>query len=157
MLFAIIVGVIVAILFLAISFSFLGKEANKIVEKKNGSDQKYHYGSTYSNHIESEDYYEHTFRNTVFGTVVVKSQYETEHLNPIMSMLELTYDTRLDSIWYGGSKNKEEFYKLKSYYLEDKTTFKKVYTEHAEAVIEILNKDIAEQERSVEYWTGDID
>lgn len=49
MIFAIVVGVIVAILFLAISFSFLGKEANKIVEKKNGSDQKYHYGSKYSN------------------------------------------------------------------------------------------------------------
>ena len=107
-------------------------------------------------HIESEDYYEHTFRNTVFGTVVVKSQYETDHLNPIMSMLELTYDTRLDSIWYGGSKNKDEFDKLKSYYLDDKTTFKKVYTEHAEAVIENLKKDIAEQERLIEYWTGDI-
>ena len=106
-------------------------------------------------HIESEDYYEHTFRNTVFGTVVVKSQYETDHLNPIMSMLELTYDIRLDSIWYGGSKNKDEFDKLKSYYLDDKATFKKVYTEHAEDVIESLNKDIAEQERLIEYWTGD--
>lgn len=49
MIFAIIVGVIVAILFLAISFSFLGKEANKIVEKKNSHDQKYQYGSTSSN------------------------------------------------------------------------------------------------------------
>ena len=73
-----------------------------------------------------------------------------------MSMLELTYDTRLDSIWYGGSKNKEEFDKLKSYYLDDKATFKKVYTEHAEAVIENLKKDIAEQERLIEYWTGDV-
>ena len=109
------------------------------------------------NRIESEDYYEHTFRNTVFGTVVVKSQYESDHLNPIMSMLELTYDDRLGSIWYGGSKNKEEFDKLKSYYLDDKTTFKKVYTEHAEAVIESLKEDITEQERLIEYWTGDID
>ena len=108
-------------------------------------------------HIESEDYYKHTFRNTVFGTVVVKSQYESDHLNPIMDMLELTYDNRLDSIWYGGSKNKEEFYKLKSYYLDDKTTFKKVYTDHAEAAIESLKKGIAEQERLIEYWTGDID
>ena len=109
------------------------------------------------NHIESEDYYEHTFRNTVFGTVVVKSQYESDHLNPIMSMLELTYDTRLDNIWYGGSKNKEEFDKLKSYYLDDKLTFKNAYVEDAEAVIESLKKDIAEQERLIEYWTGDID
>lgn len=44
MIFAIVVGVIVAILFLAISFSFLGKEANKIVEKK-GNDKKYDYSS----------------------------------------------------------------------------------------------------------------
>ena len=109
------------------------------------------------NHIESEDYYEHTFRNTVFGTVVVKSQYESDHLNPIMDMLELSYDNGLDSIWYGGSKNKDEFDKLKSYYPDDKTTFKKVYTEHAEAVIETLKKDIAEQERLIEYWTGDTD
>ena len=65
------------------------------------------------NRIESEDYYEHTFRNTVFGTVVVKSQYESDHLNPIMDMLEISYDTRLDSIWSGGSKNKDEFDKLK--------------------------------------------
>ena len=108
-------------------------------------------------HIESEDYYKHTFRNTVFGVVVVKSQYESDHLNPIMDMLELTYDNRLDSIWYGGSKNKEEFDKLKSYYLDDKTTFKKVYTDHAEAVIESLKKDIAEQERLIEYWTGDTE
>lgn len=107
-------------------------------------------------YIESEDYYEHTFRNTVFGTVVVKSQYESDHLNPIMDMLGLTYDDRLWSIWYGGSKNKEEFDKLKSYYLDDKTTFKKVYTEHAKAAIEILKKDIAEQERLIEYWTGAI-
>jgi len=106
-------------------------------------------------YIESEDYYEHTFRNTVFDTVIIKSQYETEHLNPVMSMLELTYDTRLNNIWYGGSKNKDEFDKLKSYYLDDKATFKKVYTEHAEAVIESLNKDIAEQQRLIEYWTGD--
>ena len=109
------------------------------------------------NHIESEDYYEHTFRNTVFGTVVVKSQYEADHLNPIMNMLELSYDDRLGSIWYGGSKNKDGFDKLKSYYLDDKSTFKKVYTEHAKAVIESLKKDIAEQERLIEYWTGDID
>ena len=109
------------------------------------------------NHIESEDYYEHTFRNTVFGTVVIKSQYETDHLNPIMSMLELTYDTRLESIWYGGSKNKDEFDKLKSYYLDDKETIKKVYTEHAQVIIESLKKDIAEQERLIDYWTGDID
>lgn len=109
------------------------------------------------NHIESEDYYEHTFRNTVFGTMVIKSKYELDHLNPIMSMLELTYDTRLDSIWYGGSKNKDEFDKLKSYYLDDKVTFKKVYTEHAKAVIESLKKDITEQERLIEYWTVDID
>ena len=108
-------------------------------------------------HIESEDYYEHTFRNTVFGTVVVKSQYETDHLNPIMSMLELNMDDRLGSIWHGGFKNKEEFDKLKSYYLDDKATFKKVYTEHSEAVIESLKKDIAEQERLIDYWTGDID
>ena len=108
-------------------------------------------------HIESEDYYEHIFRNTVFSTVVVKSQYESDHLNPIMSMLELTYDDRLWNIWYGGSKNKEEFEKLKSYYLDDKTTFKNVYTEHAEDVIERLKKEIAEQERLIEYWTGDID
>ena len=108
------------------------------------------------NRIESEDYYEHTFRNTMFGTVVVKSQYESDHLNPIMNMLELSYDDRLGSICYGGSKNKDEFDKLKSYYLDDKTTFKKVYTEHAEAVIENLKKDIAEQERLIEYWTGDI-
>ena len=107
------------------------------------------------NHIESEDYYEHTFRNTVFGVVVVKSQYESDHLNPIMDMLELSYDGRLGNIWYGGSKNKEEFDKLKSYYLDNKLTFKKVYTEHAEAVIEILKKGIAEQERLIEYWTGD--
>lgn len=109
------------------------------------------------NHIESEDCYEHTFRNTVFGTVVVKSKYESDHLNPIMDMLEISYDTGLRSIWYGGSKNKYEFDKLKSYYLDDKTTFKKVYTEHAEAVIESLNKDIAEQERLIEYWTMDMD
>jgi len=93
----------------------------------------------------------------VFGTVVVKSQYESDHLNPSMDMLELSYDNGLDSIWYGGSKNKDGFDKLKSYYLDDKTTFKKVYTEHAEAVIESLKKDIAEQERLIEYWTGDID
>ena len=109
------------------------------------------------NSIESEDYYEHTFRNTVFGTVVVKSQYEADHLNPIMNMLELSYDDRLGSIWYGGSKNKEEFYKLKSYYLDDKATFKKVYTEHSKAAIESLKKDIAEQELLIKYWTGDID
>ena len=109
------------------------------------------------NHIESEDYYEHTFRNTVFGTVVVKSQYESDHLNPIMNMLELNMDDKLSSIWYGGSKNKEEFDKLKSYYLDDKTTFKKVYTEHSKAVIESLKKDIAEQERLIEYWTGDTE
>lgn len=66
-------------------------------------------------HIESEDYHEHTFRNTVFGTVVVKSQYEIDHLNPIMSMLELNMDDRLSSIWYGGFKNKDEFDKLKSH------------------------------------------
>ena len=72
-------------------------------------------------------------------------------------MLELSYDDRLGSIWYGGSKNKDEFDKLKSYYLDDKTTFKKVYTEHAQAAIESLKKDIAEQERLIEYWTGDID
>ena len=108
-------------------------------------------------HIESEDYYEHTFRNTVFGTVVVKSQYESDHLNPIMDMLELNMDDKLSSIWYGGSKNKEGFDKLKSYYLDNNSTFKKVYTEHAEAVIETLKKDIAEQERLIEYWTGDID
>lgn len=114
-------------------------------------------------HIYSEDYYEHTFRNTVFGTIVVKSQCESDHLNPIMDMLELTYDTKLGSIWYGGSNNKEEFDKLKSYYLDDKTTFKKVYTEHAQAAIESLKKnidrlkkDIAEQGRLIEYWTGDI-
>ena len=109
------------------------------------------------NHIESEDYYEHTFRNTVFGTVVVKSQYEAYHLNPIMNMLELSYDDRLGSIWYGGYKNKDEFEKLKSYYLDNKSTFKNEYTEHAEAVIESLKKDITEQERLIEYWTGDID
>ena len=102
------------------------------------------------NYIESEDYYEHTFRNTVFGTVVVKSKYESDHLNPIMSMLERTYDDRLSSIWYGGSKNKDEFDKLKSHYLDDKTTFKKVYTEYAEATIESLKKDIAKQERLIE-------
>ena len=72
-------------------------------------------------------------------------------------MLELTCDTSLESIWYGGSKNKDEFDKLKSYYLDDKTTFKKAYTEHAQVVIESLKKDIAEQERLIEYWTGDID
>lgn len=108
-------------------------------------------------HIDSEDYYEHTFRNTVFGTIVIKSQYESDHLNLIMDMLEISYDNRLGSIWHGGSKNKDEFDKLKSYYLDDKTTFKKVYTEHAEAVIESLKKEIAEQERLIEYWTGDID
>lgn len=108
-------------------------------------------------HIESEDYYEHTFRNTVFGTVGVKSKYETDHLNPIMSMFELTYDTGLRSLWYGCSKNKEGFDKLKSYYLDDKATFKKIYTEHAQAVIESLKKDIAEQERLIEYWTVDIE
>ena len=108
------------------------------------------------NHIEAEDYYEHTFRNTVFGTVVIKSHYETDHLNPVMDMLEISYDSNLGSIWYGGSKNKEGFDKLKSYYLDDKVTFKKIYTEHAQAVIESLKKDIAEQERLIEYWTMDI-
>ena len=66
-----------------------------------------------------------------------------------MDMLEISYDNRLGSIWHGGSKNKDEFDKLKSYYLDDKTTFKKVYTEHAEAVIESLKKEIAEQERLI--------
>ena len=51
MIFAVVVGVIVAILFLAISFSFLGKEANKIVEKKSNHDKKYQYGSASSGNV----------------------------------------------------------------------------------------------------------
>lgn len=103
-------------------------------------------------HIESKDYYEHTFRNTVFGTVVIKSQYETDHLNPIMSMLELTYDDRLGSIWYGGSKNKEEFDKLKSHEqplfkenLESPTSFDTL------VALKYLHKKVQADNRGIEF------
>ena len=103
-------------------------------------------------HIESEDYYEHTFRNTVFGTVVVKSQYESDHLNPIMDMLELSYDTRLDSIWYGGSKNKYGFDKLKSHEqplfkenLESPTSFDTL------VALKYLHKKVQADNRGIEF------
>ena len=103
-------------------------------------------------HIESEDYYEHTFRNTVFGTVVVKSQYESDHLNPIMDMLELSYDTRLDSIWYGGSKNKDGFDKLKSHEqplfkenLESPTSFDTL------VALKYLHKKVQADNRGIEF------
>lgn len=103
-------------------------------------------------HIESEDCYEHTFRNTVFGTALVKSQYETDHLNPIMSMLELTYDTKLDSIWYGGSKNKDEFDKLKSHEqplfkenLESPTSFDTL------VALKYLHKKVQADNRGIEF------
>ena len=104
------------------------------------------------NRIESEDYYEHTFRNTVFGTVVVKSQYESDHLNPIMDMLEISYDDRLGSIWYGGSKNKEEFDKLKSHEqplfkenLESPTSFDTL------VALKYLHKKVQADNRGIEF------
>lgn len=104
------------------------------------------------NYIESEDYYEHTFRNTVFGTVVVKSQYEADHLNHIMNMLELSYDDRLWSIWYGGSKNKEEFDKLKSHEqplfkenLESPTSFDTL------VALKYLHKKVQADNRGIEF------
>ena len=104
------------------------------------------------NHIESKDYYEHTFRNTVFGTVVIKSQYETEHLNPIISMLELNMDDRLSSIWYRGSKNKDGFEKLKSHKqplfkenLESPTSFDTL------VALKYLHKKVQADNRGIEF------
>lgn len=104
------------------------------------------------NYIESEDCYEHTFRNTVFGTVVVKSKYESDYLNPIMDMLELSYDDRLWSIWYGGSKNKEEFDKLKSHEqplfkenLESPTSFDTL------VALKYLHKKVQADNRGIEF------
>ena len=104
------------------------------------------------NHIESEDYYEHTFRNTVFGVVVVKSQYESDHLNPIMDMLEISYDTGLRSLWYGGSKNKYGFDKLKSHEqplfkenLESPTSFDTL------VALKYLHKKVQADNRGIEF------
>lgn len=104
------------------------------------------------NHIESEDYYEHTFRNTMFGTVVVKSQYEADHLNPIMDMLEISYDTGLRSLWYGCSKNKYGFDKLKSHEqplfkenLESPTSFDTL------VALKYLHKKVQADNRGIEF------
>ena len=99
--------------------------------------------------------FSYTFYTNSHGTVEVKSGLDLYHENPLMTLMDLEYDRYLFSLWYG-MNNKDNYLKLKSIYIDDKEVFKKEYKDQVDRIIAEHQKEIAEQERLLEYWTVNI-